>query len=276
MTPLSLWPVLFHVGNKASLSVMEAWAPEDDISCVESSLGQQLGRTRPPALQGNLTGLEEKGPAPGQEGDRRGTGGDLGERAISGAPDNAWLSTARGSVLAPRLAGWRGQGRCVDQMVPNCSPGAGEAGVRGRMWRRPAGGLPPSPLNTRGQSYMHATHSYRFTLENHTRTHTLTCSQQSHENTHTPPQLPTHTHSHRHKPSPAFIPCSSTLTPSHTHKSTCRLFMETLTHAYSPTLIHTLTPKQLRSDLPSPVQLFATPWTIGHQAPLSMEVSRQE
>ena len=35
---LSLWPVLFHLGNKASLSVMEAWAPEDDISCGESSL----------------------------------------------------------------------------------------------------------------------------------------------------------------------------------------------------------------------------------------------
>ena len=26
----------------------------------------------------------------------------------------------------------------------------------------------------------------------------------------------------------------------------------------------------------SPVQLFATPWTVAHQAPLSMELSRQE
>ena len=25
-----------------------------------------------------------------------------------------------------------------------------------------------------------------------------------------------------------------------------------------------------------PVQLFATPWTVAHQAPLSMEFSRQE
>ena len=49
-----------------------------------------------------------------------------------------------GSVLQgdtePRLAGWWGQDRCVDQMVPNCSPGAGEARVQGRMWRRPQAG----------------------------------------------------------------------------------------------------------------------------------------
>ena len=177
------------------MSVMEAWAPEDDISCVESSLGQQLGRTRPPALQGNLTGLEEKGPAPGQEGDRRGTGGDLGERAISGAPDNAWLSTARGSVLAPRLAGWRGQGRCVDQMVPNCSPGAGEAGVRGRMWRRPAGGLPPSPL-THADSPTCMPHTHTGSHSKTTLVHTLSPVHNSPMKTLTPRHSYPHTHIH--------------------------------------------------------------------------------
>ena len=30
------------------------------------------------------------------------------------------------------------------------------------------------------------------------------------------------------------------------------------------------------AQLPSHVQLFATPWTVAHQAPLSMEFPRQE
>ena len=111
MTPLSLWPVLFHVGNKASLSVMEAWAPEDDVSCGESSLGQQLGRTRPPALQGNLTGLEEKGPAR----DRRGTG----ERQVGiwGSGQSQELLTMLGSALQGVLCwhqGWQGGGVRAD------------------------------------------------------------------------------------------------------------------------------------------------------------------
>ena len=31
-----------------------------------------------------------------------------------------------------------------------------------------------------------------------------------------------------------------------------------------------------RESVCSPVRLFATPWTVVHQAPLSMELSRQE
>ena len=38
--------------------------------------------------------------------------------------------------------------------------------------------------------------------------------------------------------------------------------------------LHTWTPFQVMSL--SRVQLFATPWTVAHQAPLSMEFSRQE
>ena len=32
----------------------------------------------------------------------------------------------------------------------------------------------------------------------------------------------------------------------------------------------------MRAQSPSHVQLFTTPWTVAHQAPLSMEFSRQE
>lgn len=140
--------------------------------------------------------------------------------AISGAPDNAWLGTARkhrtkaGGVRTDVWTRWfltvpGGQGgRSAGQNVGEATSRRGEA---------KEGALPPAP-NTCGQSYMHPTHSYR--CENHTHTHTLTYSQQFHEHTHTPLQLPIHTHSHRHIPSPALIPCSSTLalfTHSHTY-----------------------------------------------------------
>ena len=36
------------------------------------------------------------------------------------------------------------------------------------------------------------------------------------------------------------------------------------------------TKKQKKVKSLSPVQLFATPWTVAYQAPLSMEFSRQE
>ena len=37
-----------------------------------------------------------------------------------------------------------------------------------------------------------------------------------------------------------------------------------------------LTPTVLHACMLSGVQLFATPWTVAHQAPLSMAFSRQE
>ena len=112
------------------MSVMGAWAPEDDISCSESSLWAA-------ALEDWAPSSERK--TQGTRGVQKGIGGDQ-----LGLHQFQELLAMPGSVLQgdtePRLAGWWGQDRCVDQMVPNCSPGVGEARVQGRMWRRPQAG----------------------------------------------------------------------------------------------------------------------------------------
>ena len=65
-------------------------------AAVSHHSGQQLWRTGPLALQGKLTGLE-KGLAWGtQGGPERNRWRPAGSPPISGTPDNAWLSTARG------------------------------------------------------------------------------------------------------------------------------------------------------------------------------------
>lgn len=68
VTSLSLWPVLFHLGNKASLSVMEAWAPEDDISCGESSLQAAALEDSAPISARRTHWPGGEGACPGHEG----------------------------------------------------------------------------------------------------------------------------------------------------------------------------------------------------------------
>ena len=66
----SQFMALFHLGNKDSLSVMEALTPEGDINCGESPLPAAAPEdsARGSARKTHkLTeaGLEEKGPVPG-------------------------------------------------------------------------------------------------------------------------------------------------------------------------------------------------------------------
>lgn len=112
VTSLSLWPALFHVGNKASLSVMEAWAPEDDISCGESSL-------RAAAPEDLAPGSARKPHWPGGEGacpgHRRGTREE--QVGTCGSGQFQELLTMLGSALQGVLClhqGWRGGGVRAD------------------------------------------------------------------------------------------------------------------------------------------------------------------
>lgn len=102
----------------------------------------------------------------------------------------------------PRLARWRGQDRCVDQMVPNCPLGSGEAGVQGRMWRRPPAGEgrlrrgpAPSPL-THADSHTCIPHTHTDSHSKTTRIHILSPIHNSSMNTLTPHYSYPYTHIH--------------------------------------------------------------------------------
>ena len=126
VTPLGLWPFLLHLGNKGSLSVMEALTPAADINASESSLPAA-------ALEGSAWGSggethgkrarRRRGLLGAREGHQRVTGGHL-------------LEVGRGTQT-PWLAGQQGQGRRLDQMASNCSLGLRMEGGQGRAWRRP-------------------------------------------------------------------------------------------------------------------------------------------
>ena len=109
-------------------------------------------------------------------------------------------------------------------------------------------------------------------MDTHTHTYIYTpTNTYTHPHTYTHPQIYTHTYIHTHTYTHPHI-----YTPTHIH-----------THKYTHTHIHTHTHTLHCMCLCayngivcvshfSHVQLFATPWTIAHQAPLSTGFSRQQ
>lgn len=67
VTPLGLWPFLLHLGNKGSLSLMEALTPAADINASDVTPSSSSGGLSLGLRGGNSwkTGQKEEGPAGG-------------------------------------------------------------------------------------------------------------------------------------------------------------------------------------------------------------------